>query len=250
MADNTVVPSSLADCAAKLPVNAHPHVMRFRQFMLLANPEQNISSRKEPEYLILQQHQAPGRSGPMLDQLVKPMARHFGSEVVAGRLPLPDDEDSAIAVPETAGVGVARIRALAAELRIPGYRATLSETSARALVDNWAGDLKRERFLAALEPLERAGFTFHEEVASDLRDLSAVWTRVLTKVLLPTPYQPFKNPHPHYALCATFEQVWEPKGYTRGELINTISLAPGEQLTLEVHSWDKSTFKSEEELVY
>jgi hypothetical protein len=37
-------------------------------------------------------------------------------------------------------------------------------------------------------------------------------------------------------------------GYTRGELINTISLAPGETLTLEVHSWDKSSTKTEQEL--
>lgn len=79
-------------------------------------------------------------------------------------------------------------------------------------------------------------------------DMREAITDALTQCLLPSPYQPLQNPHPHFAICAIFEQAWEHKGYTRGELINTISLAPGEQLTLEFHSWDKSTIKNEEEL--
>ncbi len=58
----------------------------------------------------------------------------------------------------------------------------------------------------------------------------------------------YLTPHPLVALCATYEQIWEPRGYTRGELVSSLTLAPGERLTLEIHSWDKSTRKSEDEL--
>lgn len=248
VAEGNYIPSALDDCKAHLPVDANPHVMRFTQLILFANPDQDLSSPKEPEYMIFQQYQFSRRPIPILDQLVKPMAKHLSEELVAGRLPLPDDEEKSLPLPEDSRISVNRIRAFAVEHRIPGYRPNLSEESLRPLFENWAADLKRDRFLSALEPLERAGFTFQEELAADLRDLPGLLTKVLTKVFLPSLYQPFKNPYPHFAFCTTFEQVWEPRGYTRGELINTISLAPGEQLTLEIHSWDKSTIKSEEEL--
>lgn len=98
----------------------------------------------------------------------------------------------------------------------------------------------------ALTPLLQAGFI--SPTTLQKTDINEAISETLTQCLLPFPYQPLKNPHPHLAICAIFEQVWEHKGYTRGELINTISLAPGEELTLEFHSWDKSTIKNEQEL--
>lgn len=106
----------------------------------------------------------------------------------------------------------------------------------------------RAKLASALEPLKRAGFAVEAAMMADINDLAHALEGVLTQVLLPDAYQPFQTPHPHFALCATYEQVWELKGYTRGELISSISLAPGEQLTLDIHSWDKSTMKSEQEL--
>lgn len=70
----------------------------------------------------------------------------------------------------------------------------------------------------------------------------------LGQLFHPDPYKPIWSAYAHFALCVTLSQRWTLKGYRRGELINTISLAPGEQLTLEVHSWDKTTLKTEEEL--
>lgn len=66
--------------------------------------------------------------------------------------------------------------------------------------------------------------------------------------LFPGFFQQFSTRHPKVALVAKYEQCWESVGYTRGDLVNSFSLAPGEQLTLEYHYWDKSTVKSEEEL--
>ena len=98
----------------------------------------------------------------------------------------------------------------------------------------------------ALIPLVQNGFISPSTL--QIPDIREAISEALTQSFLPSPYQPLPNQHPHLAVCAIFEQVWRHKGYTRGELINTISLAPGEQLTLEFHSWDKSTIKNEEEL--
>lgn len=68
-------------------------------------------------------------------------------------------------------------------------------------------------------------------------------------LLDPGPSQPMDSPQPHIALCAVFEQRWCHTGYTRGERVATIALAPGEEITLEVHSWVKETVKSERELL-
>ena len=43
----------------------------------------------------------------------------------------------------------------------------------------------------------------------------------------------------------TFEQVWTLQGYSRGALVNSITLAPQEELSIEVFTWSKS--KTEEE---
>jgi len=46
-------------------------------------------------------------------------------------------------------------------------------------------------------------------------------------------------------LHVPIEQLWELKGYARGMLVNTLSLAPQEQMTLEVFSWDRRKTASE-----
>jgi len=42
-----------------------------------------------------------------------------------------------------------------------------------------------------------------------------------------------------------YEQSWQPKGYKQGELINSFSIAPGEELNLEVFSWDRKKIEQE-----
>jgi hypothetical protein len=46
-------------------------------------------------------------------------------------------------------------------------------------------------------------------------------------------------------LHVPIEQEWKLIGYSRGALLNTFSLAPQEQLTIEVFSWDRKTNKSQ-----
>jgi len=260
VADGRYTPSAIDDCQAEFPVDRNPHVVRYRSFLLFAEPTPSVTSVAEPGYLILAQYKLRNRDPhpekPILEQLIKPLSRSLAQDLIAA----PDERGPAPAHdrlpdPDDARVDIDRLRLAGLERRIPGYRSELSDAETRALYKNWfkdqVADVLRDQVLERFDLLERAGFDVAEDVVGDVnnvKNLSDILARVMGRVLLPSPYQPFKNPHPHFALCATFEQVWEPKGYTRGELLNTIGLAPGEQLTLEVHSWDKSTIKSEQEL--
>jgi len=51
-----------------------------------------------------------------------------------------------------------------------------------------------------------------------------------------------------FAIFGQYEQEWKHVGYSRGDLIKSLSLCPGETVTLEYHYWDKSIIKSEQEL--
>ena len=52
--------------------------------------------------------------------------------------------------------------------------------------------------------------------------------------------------NPEFVVYVPIRQTWKSDGYERGALINTFSLAPQEQITVEVFSWDRR--KSEREL--
>lgn len=51
--------------------------------------------------------------------------------------------------------------------------------------------------------------------------------------------------NPQWILHVPLHQTWELQGYERGALINTFSLAPQEQITVEVFSWDRRKTASE-----
>lgn len=51
--------------------------------------------------------------------------------------------------------------------------------------------------------------------------------------------------NPEWVIYTPIVQTWEGTGYERGALINTFSLAPQEQITVEVFSWDRRTKTSE-----
>lgn len=258
--DGRYIPSAIDDCNAALPVDRNPHVIRYRSFSLFAESGPIPTSPKEPGYLILAQYKLRNRDPQpekaVQDQLIKPLSQSLAQEFIAAppeQGPLPPHER--LPDPDDKRTDIDRLRVIGLERRMSGYRAELSDAETRSLYKTWfkdqIADVLRDQVMERVDLLERAGFDVGDDVTGDLhevKNLSGVLAGIMGKILLPSPYQPFRNPHPHFALCATYEQVWEPKGYTRGELLSTIGLAPGEQLTLEIHSWDKSTIKSEQEL--
>ncbi|MFX1586929.1 MAG: hypothetical protein ACFFC1_02135, partial [Promethearchaeota archaeon] len=51
------------------------------------------------------------------------------------------------------------------------------------------------------------------------------------------------------AIMLKHRQEWKTIGYSRGELIHSLPLAPGEETTIEVLSWDRNIYKREEETI-
>lgn len=58
------------------------------------------------------------------------------------------------------------------------------------------------------------------------------------------PFLPWAQIAP-FGLLLTYEQVWTARGYTRGDLLNSFSLAPGEELTVETFTWDRLRLEQE-----
>jgi hypothetical protein len=146
-----------------------------------------------------------------------------------------------------------------AEAAVPGYRLPRLPKPA------FDADALAQRLGSLLPRRRPAGTGSSPPIAVDeLRDLLAeafpdrdlpVLDRIeqlapaLSAALAPAVAGSLDGGDPVLALWARFEQHWQPLGYTRGELLASIGLAPGEQLQLEVHSWDKSTRRSETELM-
>ncbi|MFC7044815.1 hypothetical protein ACFQH6_04720 [Halobacteriaceae archaeon GCM10025711] len=53
-------------------------------------------------------------------------------------------------------------------------------------------------------------------------------------------------PASEFVLHLPYRQTWELKGYSRGELLNSIALAPEEKTTIELFTWDKQTRNTEQ----
>ncbi|WP_156241527.1 hypothetical protein [Microbacterium oryzae] len=115
------------------------------------------------------------------------------------------------------------------ELARPKMVDALARTAAQSIVASMGAPM-------SLRPL-----------ASGLVDAAGLADAV-AGVAFPTAFQALNTPHPRVAMCTNYVQAWTPVGYTRGELIGSLSLAPGERLTVEIHSWDKTTTHSESEI--
>ncbi|MBI2002933.1 MAG: hypothetical protein HYS69_17440, partial [candidate division NC10 bacterium] len=124
--DKTYEPSSMAQCEPSLTLDRNPHAVQFTQFILFAKPRQSIRSPEPPEYLILQQAKPRGSNGrhPMIEALIKPLSRRLSGEVLkSDDRSQPAPETERLPDPDNPRTDVGRLRAFAAEHRIPGYAA-------------------------------------------------------------------------------------------------------------------------------
>lgn len=65
-------------------------------------------------------------------------------------------------------------------------------------------------------------------------------------IVLPGVVPPPARPGLPVALMLAWRQSWVLEGYTRGELLHTVALAPGEETTIETFSWDRRTRRLEQ----
>src|SRR4026209_644854 len=196
----TYTPSFVVDCNLDLPIDRNPQVVRFTQFVLFATPTLDVRSPAGPAFLILQQYEPNDRGREsVIKRVIKPLAAALPS-LLRGASLSPAASVEALPDPNDSGVKIERLRALAVERGMPGYHPRLSASEVRARYKGWFGEQARSSVLRMLEPLRRAGFSAHAMHAFDWKKLPDVFEGVLTDALLPGPYQPFENPHPHFAL--------------------------------------------------
>ncbi len=54
-------------------------------------------------------------------------------------------------------------------------------------------------------------------------------------------------PRYEIGLVSEYQQQWDLTGYSRGSLVSSITLAPAEELTIEVFTWDRSKLEQEDD---
>ncbi|MEU9788859.1 hypothetical protein AB0H92_49335 [Streptomyces phaeochromogenes] len=240
-------PTRLNSCESLLTADRNPQVVRLTEFTLfIKDKSEKITP---PRYLVLQpQYLLPREVAQKLEasyraEHVDPFIKGWKASVLTASLP-PAHARNIDHVREA-------IREMAA-----------TQNNGRHGLPNWnlPDKLLRERYaqwhrtateLLVLERFERISAGVGSDVALPARanrldadDLAAA----IMNLEFPIAFQSHKSPHTIVALCTSYDQIWDPAGYTRGELIGSMSLAPGERLTIEVHSWDKSSRRTEDDL--
>lgn len=136
----------------------------------------------------------------------------------------------------------AELRVLASRHSVPGTSADSAEEPLRKVLGQWL-PAQRTRWIEQTTDALQALFPDY------LQPTAADSLPELLAPLWPRPDASLEDfDQPLLAICAHYQQQWEHQGYSRGELLATFALAPGEQLTLDFHHWDKQTVRSEEEL--
>jgi hypothetical protein len=133
-----------------------------------------------------------------------------------------------------------------------GQRIRLSAEDARALRSSGVVALPASGRQPPVILCTNATQLLAEHALKSFRGLSALATTADPGKRTPD-LVPFLPTSLEFVLYVPYFQRWELRGYTRGDLLNSIPLAPQEDVTIEVFSWDRlkrqreDQFTSEEE---
>lgn len=118
-----------------------------------------------------------------------------------------------------------------------GSTITLTRAQVNALLNTGSTDLVIGGGKAKVPVIVR-------EVADDIVSVATA-AQPPTGSALTTNGEPNPGPTIEFALAMQWNQEWTLQGYRRGALLSTISLAPQEQTTIEIFSWDRRRSDSE-----
>ena len=211
-------PTRYLSCEKDLTPDGGSFIVRFTEFTLFTKPSREGLGR----FLIFQPQNLAGKEAVKTRERDL-RARRLQSWLASWQKHPPDLERRADVS------SMPRESRKHRDLSKAALQGLLAEQAMRAIATAQGGDLR--------VPPARAGQARSQQLLE-----------VMAGAFLPGPLQSYGSAHALVGLCSEFEQVWTPVGYTRGELIGSVSLAPGERVTVEIHSWDKSTTKTESEL--
>lgn len=245
-----VNPVHLDDCEDILPQARMCSTLRFTQMVLLKPIKIKADTGKKRDlipsgFLILQPRAVSIGSintlgKEAIDQRVASFrqkierAMPITSDIKAGRLPNPRDGLKAADKMKSALLAQGQVR-----------RSLHNDEQVVRAYSSFVRKSVHQEARPIIRALSRFGSSFVADIDRIIDNIE----KAIRDMLDPGPSQPIDSLQPHISLCAVFEQKWCHLGYTRGERVATIALAPGEEMTLEVHSWVKDTVKSERELI-
>lgn len=183
----------------------------------------------------------------------------------------PRDDDDAQHIPST--VPVANVAAFAADPALTDLRGQrvafkFSATQLKHLVEYGSASLqiKGKTVVVCYSPCPDMAAQSSSQQASQIEDVTrkgsaltigtvnlqvadASGDAISAAASTATPPPPASRPAPalSVALVALGEQRWTQLGHARGELVHSLVLAPLEETTLEVYSWDRRTVSQTEE---
>ena len=255
MSSGNYVPTRLGGCETTLTRDRYPQLVRFVEFTLfMERPGTHLSL---PRYLVLQpqsvlaRRNATAQARNYRKNTIDPFLDYWQSELPTNRVP--DPQTAQVSEIRQALRDLARESATndisplsRARYAMPSF--DLPERQLRARAQAWVAgrtDAEARRILRAISLT--VGGQIGSPVGANMLTVNDLGD-ALMQVPFPGPYQPLVGTLWPVALCARYEQTWELEGYTRGDIVSSLSLAPGERVTLEVHTWDKSSRRSEDEL--
>ncbi|KTD23903.1 Uncharacterised protein [Legionella lansingensis] len=227
--------TQLKECDSKLDINREPSVIRYSQISPIIkhdkygkknlyfnpyHPFQNLTDK--------QKESASKKIAATLHDKI-PIIKQINS----GLLPDPSSKNR---VKE-------KIQLLAKnKILTPKQKINFDENEVHKIYQQFINDIEKNQnklFINNIHPVIQIS-------EKDLLDTDKLSKAISSSTL----FQPYFTYSSKYSvgLFVTYEQEWHHLGYSRGELIKTLELAPGETVTLEYHYWDKSIIKNENEL--
>ncbi|CEK09611.1 hypothetical protein [Legionella hackeliae] len=229
----TVELTQLAECDSKLKVNKEPSIVRYSQISPIIKPDK--CGKKNLYFNPC--HPFKHLTAKQKESAANKIAAHLHDNI-----PITKQINSGL-IPAPASKGrTAEKLQLLAQNKIVSAKQKIDETEVHKIYQQFINDIEdaqNKLFISNIRP-------FIQISKKDLQDLDKLSHAISISPLF-NPYFTYSLKY-SVGLFVSYEQEWHHLGYSRGELIKTLELAPGETVTLEYHYWDKSIIKNENEL--